>query len=164
MNEHLQRAIDTLSIQDVFVRSSVLSIENDFDPKFNCDLDSLGVQFKHLVRKHEVLKLENDGESLQVFRVHIELGARWVCADESSKKDENDLAVVAFIETTMVAEYLMQDHPGSEALEIFALRNASYHVWPYWREYLMNQAMRMNLPKTVLPAVQFAANSLNKQD
>lgn len=58
----------------------------------------------------------------------------------------------------MVAEYRMSEDPGKESLKEFALRNASYHIWPYWREYLMGQCLRMNLPKVILPAVQFAQN------
>lgn len=58
----------------------------------------------------------------------------------------------------MVAEYRMTEDPGKDSLKAFALRNASHHVWPYWREYLMGQSLRMNLPKLILPAVQLARN------
>jgi hypothetical protein len=64
--------------------------------------------------------------------------------------------VRAVISGLMVAEYDMREDPGEDALKEFALRNASYHVWPYWRELLASQCQRMNLPKLVLPAVQFA--------
>ena len=159
MSELLQSAIDNLSIEDVFLRKSLISIKDDFDPKYNRDLDSLDMQFKHLVRKHEVLKLENESQELQVFRVHVELGARWVYVADNVKDQSDGADIFARIEATMVAEYRMLSNPGQEALEIFALCNVSYHVWPYWREYLMSQAMRMNFPKTVLPIVQFATNS-----
>ncbi len=156
MNEILQHAINNLVIQDIFLRSSATTIKDGFDPKYNCDAESLTVQLKHLVQKHEVLKFENDEQGLQIFRVHIDLGARWIYVADNALDDGSD--VLAQIEVTMVAEYQMQENPGQEALETFALRNASYHVWPYWREYLMSQAVRMNLPKTVLPAIQFAMN------
>ena len=50
-----------------------------------------------------------------------------------------------------------------ESLNAFALQNASFHVWSYWREYLTSQCMRMNLPKLTLPMVQFA-NKRNEQE
>jgi hypothetical protein len=65
---------------------------------------------------------------------------------------------MAFIEATFVAEYSLNGKPEKEALDAFALKNASYHIWPYWREFLMSQSMRMNLPKIALPTVQFAVN------
>ena len=55
-------------------------------------------------------------------------------------------------------------NPGQDALEHFALRNASFHVWPYWREYLANQCRRMNLPPVMLPMRQFASPTDNPPD
>ncbi len=66
---------------------------------------------------------------------------------------------MALIEATFVAEYMLSSIPENEALNAFALNNASYHVWPYWREYLMNQCLRMNLPKVIVPITQFARNA-----
>ena len=62
------------------------------------------------------------------------------------------------LESTYVAEYLSEKDPGQNALKAFALRNASYHVWPFWREFLASQCARMNLPKVSLPLQSFAAN------
>lgn len=75
----------------------------------------------------------------------------------SEEKEEENIKAV--IEATFLAEYLIEGEPGQKALDAFALKNASYHVWPYWREFLMSQSMRMNLPKVALPAVQFASNN-----
>ena len=65
---------------------------------------------------------------------------------------------MAFIESTYVVEYFLDGKPGKNASNEFALNNASYHVWPYWREYIMSQGMRMNFAEFALPAVQFATN------
>ena len=157
MNESLQKAIECLKIHDVYLRSSEATLTDGFEPKYETDLDALEVQFKHLVSHSNVLLLEEDGESkLQLFRVFVELGARWV--ESTEQKSGDDDSFKAQIEAVMVAEYLMKEDPGKEALKEFALRNASYHIWPYWREYLTTQCMRMNLPKLVMPTVQFANN------
>jgi hypothetical protein len=100
---------------------------------------------------------EDDKSTINLFRVFIELGARWISPSLESEKPD-DSQVKAYIEGVMVAEYLIESDPGPEALKQFALKNASYHVWPYWREYLTTQCLRMNLPKFVMPAVQFSSN------
>lgn len=161
MSAELQKAIDCLSIRDVYLRSSSSYLVDDFDPKYSAEASDLSVQFKHLVTRGEVLALKEDDVDIRIFRVYIDLGARWAVLPESedgSEEKDDGAAVKAVIEATFLAEYLIDDEPGQDALNAFALKNASYHVWPYWREYLMNQCMRMNLPKVVLPTVQFAVN------
>jgi hypothetical protein len=157
MNDALQRAIDCLQIDDVYLHASESRLAEGFEPKYQADLESLDVQFKHLVTHSSVLLVEEEGQpSVQLFRVFVELGVRWLePADRGGVEDER---VRAEIGGVLVAEYRMQEDPGKDALKAFALRNASYHVWPYWREYLTAQCMRMNLPKLMLPAVQFAQN------
>lgn len=63
-------------------------------------------------------------------------------------------AVLARIEATMVGEYHTPEDPGKEALDVFAAGNAGYHVWPFWREYLVSQSERMRLPRAFVPTVQ----------
>ncbi len=163
MSAELQKAIDCLSIRDVYLCSSSSYLVDNFDPKYSAEVNDLSVQFKHLVTRGEVLALKEDDVDIRIFRVYIDLGARWAVLSESESEDEpedrdDDADVKAVIEATFLAEYLMEDEPGQDALNTFALKNASYHAWPYWREYLMNQCMRMNLPKVALPTVQFAVN------
>jgi len=158
--ELLQQAIDALRINDVYLRSSSAWLADDFEPKYDPGLDRLELQFKHLVTQSSVSILTEDadagGEQIQLFRVHVELGSRWVDAKAVPEGDEKP--VKAEIDATMVAEYVMSRDPGQEALKLFALKNASFHIWPYWREFLTMHCLRMNLPKLVLPAVQFASN------
>ena len=46
-----------------------------------------------------------------------------------------------------------------DSLKAFALNNASYHIWPFWREYLMSMCNRMNLPKIAVPTFQVKNNT-----
>ncbi len=159
MNETLQKAIECLNIHDVYLRSSEAMLADGFEPKYEQDLvDTLDVQFMHVVTHSSLLVLEEEGENtVQLFRVFVKLGARWL--DPTEPEDGDGSQLKAQIEAVMVAEYQMNEDPGKDALKEFALHNASYHIWPYWREYLMTQSIRMNLPKLVIPAVQFANNS-----
>ncbi|XSG84784.1 MAG: preprotein translocase subunit SecB [Methylohalobius sp. ZOD2] len=156
MSEDLQKAIECLTIRDVYMRASSAALADDFEPKYEHDLNKLAVQFKHVVTHSNVLELEEDGDNTsKLFRVFVDLGTRWVLPDAES---DDALEIKAHIEAIMVAEYQLESDPGPEALKAFALKNASFHIWPYWREYLSSQCLRMNLPKLVMPTRQFASN------
>ena len=173
----LQEAIDSLGIRDVYLRDSESYLVDGFEPKYDPDVDTMDVQFQHVVTESSVLEVEDNGEvPARLFRVFIRLGARLVMpiesddqakpvldTDRASNKTCADPAdpsrVRALISAMMVAEYDLTGDPSTDALKAFALRNASYHVWPYWREFLASQCVRMNLRKVVLPAVQFARRS-----
>ena len=165
VNSRLQSAIDALSIEDVSFRSISSSLAEGFEPKFDADVEELQVDVKHLVRGYEVVEVRHhaDDKGQQLFRVLVDLGVRWSrpieageTADEADEGSNSAPDQLASIEALAVAEYAMDASPGDEALEQFALRNASFHVWPYWREYVSSQCYRMNLPRFLLPTRQFA--------
>lgn len=151
MNANLQLAIDNLEIRDVYVRDQIASCKGDFDPKVLTAFDNLNAQQAHLVTRSSIIELEG-GELFT--RVHIRLGIRWV----DPKQELDELAVRALIEAEFIAEYAMKKMINQNCIDEFALKNASYHVWPYWRELLSNQCLRMQFPKIILPAVQLAYN------
>lgn len=151
ISAELQRAIDSLAIQDVYVREQLASCFGDFDPKYAVDMERLVVQQMHLVRNSNVVEVNDEIELLRVF---VRLGARWV---DSAEKDE-ELSVRAVIEAEFVAEYKMSEKLEQVCIDEFCLKNASYHVWPYWRELLSNQCARMHLPRLILPTIQLAHN------
>lgn len=157
MNAALQTAIDCLKIRDVYLYSSNASLKDTFEPKYDPDINKLEVQFKHIVTRSSVLELKEDDNTLKLFRVFVELGARWVLPIRKENTVETP-EIKAHIEGIMIAEYLMQPDPGQDALKRFAMKNASFHIWPYWREYLTAHCQRMNLPKLVISTVQFANN------
>ncbi|MEW6766278.1 MAG: preprotein translocase subunit SecB [Pseudomonadota bacterium] len=153
MRDLIQQAIKSLEIQDVSLLTSRAFLAKGFEPKYDSEVPELVIQFKHIVSRSHVMDLESDQGDERFFRVVIELGARWVKEQESG-----DVDVKAIIEAEMMAEYLLKQDPGPDALKAFALKNASVHVWPYWREFLSSHCTRMNLPKVTIPAVQFAMN------
>lgn len=170
MTNLLQQAIDNLKIQDVYVRSLTAYCADDFEPKFH-DFESIEIQFLHFVRGSAILEVADeqkpDAEPVKIFRVFLRLGARWMDTGVSEAKDGNEettnLKEVAKIEGRMTAEYQMTSDISTEALSAFAKQNASFHVWPYWREIVASQCSKMNLPVLTMPAVQFASNE-NAED
>lgn len=167
MNDALQKAIECLEVQDIFLWDSKCSLMDGLDPKY-INSDSLVSQLKHNVARGEVMTLNvKEKNEMQIFRVLIKFGARWMLEenkDENSEEVDEGENIKAEIEASFISEYLMKSNPGQDVLNEFALRNAIYHVWPYWREYLTSQCMRMNLPKAVLPAVQFAPNTVGEKE
>lgn len=153
----LQEAIDSLRINDVYLYQGNCKLYPGFDNKLTSDISGLQHQYRNtIVDSSEFIDaVANDEKSVRIFRVYISLGFRWV------KADDEELDIKAMIEATFVAEYLVLGKPSDKALEVFATENATFHVWPYWREYAMNQSLRMGLPKAIIPAMQL---QLEKQD
>jgi|AntDeeMinimDraft_5_1070356.scaffolds.fasta_scaffold21854_2 hypothetical protein len=156
VDDNLQRAIEALAIRDVHLRRGSASLADDFEPQYDDALDALAVSCKHFVRRYEILQVKSEPDAQSLFRVVVDLGTRWMRSQTDEEPDAEE--PVALVEATMVADYLMHYDPGEPALDVFARRNASYHIWPYWREYLSLQCLRMNMPKITLPVMQVASN------
>jgi hypothetical protein len=148
-NNNLQKAIECLRISDLYVRNLESKCYEGFDPKHS-DMEGLVVQTKHMVTKSEIVQ-SDDEEKL--FRVFVEVGIKWATEDE-----EKEITPHVYIEAEFVAEYSVIDDLDDDCFNEFALRNASYHVWPYWRELLTSQCERMRLPRIMLPMTQIAQN------
>ncbi|PJF38109.1 MAG: preprotein translocase subunit SecB, partial [Phototrophicales bacterium] len=151
----LNKAIKSLVIQDVYLRNSSSIVAEGFEPKYQDKNTSYLIQFKHLVEKTEVLELQdNEGLPQQLMRVFVQVGCRLLNpnnddgAEAASRVDDDYLVQ---IEAQYIAEYMMTEPLEQEAIDAFALENVSYHVWPYWRDYLTSLCLRMNLPKIMLP-------------
>lgn len=156
----LQSAIEALRIKDVYIKSSTSSLADEFEPKYYTFGDEeIATKNMHIVEQSSTLELlENeDDRGVKLFRVQIALGVQWVGRRQTDEKNPAE-TVLAEIEARMIAEYQVMEEVTQEALNEFAINNASFHVWPYWREYLSTQCNRMNLPRLVVPAVQFAHN------
>jgi preprotein translocase subunit SecB len=157
ISAELQKAIDNLRIHDIYVRDQVASCLGDFDPKYAPDLERLTVQQMHAVKQSNVVELDDENLLLRVF---VRLGVRWVDLEE----EKEELSVRAVIEAEFIAEYQMDDTLEQNCINEFCLKNASYHIWPYWRELLSSQCARMHLPRLVLPAVQLAHHRNQQTD
>ena len=164
----LQKAQKALRIADVYMRTSALGVSQSYEHR-SIDVETLQSQFRHLIEKSEVLVEDNGNGGQSFFRVFVDLGYRWgFSADESTNLDKNeeaedessesDFEELGRIEAKFVAEYEITEELSQDCLDAFALNNASYHVWPYWREYVTSSCARMNVPKLVMPTVQPAQN------
>lgn len=169
--EALQRAKDGLQIQDVFLKSSSSKLAEGFDPKFDPRLESLQLELRTTPKRSYLIEGVHQGENIAIFRVEMDLGARQVCPFDGEEGEEAQPDIMVQIDATFMADYVIANpelKADREALDAFAVANAGYHVWPYWREYFSSQVSRMNLPKVMLPMMQFtkasSANTAKKPD
>lgn len=149
----MQKAMECLRMHDIW-QHAVSASTNPMIEDPSRFPERHEVQFKHVVLR-SLWGGPDEATGLYTFRVYIALGARFVKAgggqDSNNVQKAEKNPVYARIEATYAAEYRADSNPGPEALKAFALRNASFHVWPYWREFLASQCARMNLPKVNLP-------------
>lgn len=160
-NAALQKAVNCLQFIDIWQREASAEL-SDYLEALGAFPENHDVLYKHVVLRSLWGGSDDGDPSPYVFRVQVALGAKLV---EQSKEDDKKQEIerkeepmLAQIEAVYVAEYTSDTDPGQEALKAFALHNASFHIWPYWREYLASQCQRMNLPKINLPLRSFASN------
>jgi len=151
-SKKFQKAKDSLQCHDIYLKNTTSFTADKFEPN-SVDWNDYVYQFIHLVRGSEVVGVTDEvGKESQYFKVYVDVGCRFI-----AKKDQEieDPKLYAQIEASFCSEYFMMDENLDEdSLKVFALQNVSYHIWPFWREYLMNMCNRLNLPKVSLPTMQ----------
>lgn len=134
INASLQNSIDSLQLEDVYVRNFSVDCAEDFIPKYDPDVHALNTEWLNVPKSYRVVELEDT----TVLLVFVLFGARWVTTDE---------AVRATIEAEFIAEYRMRAPLEESYMQQFVVEHASDHVWPYWRELLNSQCGRSHFPK-----------------
>lgn len=155
ITKELKDAIDNLKIRDVYVKSLLANTADGFEPKYYESFDSLNQQNKHLVSKSSIITVDDTEDNTEnIFKVHVEFGMRWSEITEQSPEEEQK----AIIEAEFVVEYTIMKELSADCLNQFALKNASFHLWPYWRELVSSQCERMQIPRIIMPTLQLANN------
>lgn len=158
----LEKAIKGLAIEDVYIHSSLMRVDEDYLPKTDID-KPYTVQTRFSVKKSKRLHMDGNDKNnsvIDLFLVHISTGVRFIDAiDVDEIKDESEKLgklVKAEITAEFVAEYVIKNIDLTQSeLDVFAKRNAGYHVWPYWREYVQAQCARLRIPNVMIPAKTF---------
>jgi len=154
----LEQAQKGLRLADITLRSSLSQLREGFEPKYHPVPEE--AQFMQSVRRFEILEVGADEGKRRIFRVWIEFGIRWMnqAAEDLSQTEMLDAGMesqkveeLARIQATYVVEYEVQRELPRKALNEFARYNAPWHVWPFWREFVMNQCARLELPRAALP-------------
>ncbi|MCU7805929.1 MAG: hypothetical protein KZQ96_22345 [Candidatus Thiodiazotropha sp. (ex Lucinoma borealis)] len=157
-----QKAKDHLIPRDFYFRNSKLHLNKNFEPKYY--IGKLASQLKYQMKETQTATItekheEQEEVSIQLFRVEMELGVRIVDPQISSIEDQDSEKALGCIKAEItgryIAEYMIDiDDMEPEALRLFTERNVIYHVWPFWREFVMDMLQRARLPRVVLPTIQ----------
>jgi len=161
----IQEAIKCLAVQGVYLRESRFTQEPDFDPTIPRTFE-LTAQYRARAEAMHLVEIEDaeNGAKQTLMNVHFSCGLRLIEAD-LVKKANSEMGVAAEIMATFVAQYLVMPDscPRKEALDAFAMNNAGYHVWPYWREYAQSVCTRAGLPVVAIPMFTLPKESQRKQ-
>lgn len=155
----LQKAIDNLSIQMVYLHSTEAKIYNGFDPQI--PNQELVGQYNIETKSCFVKELQEETGVKHKFLVYqTEARMRYLkgpISEELKECLENEellnKLVAAEIVATFVSEYAIkceEELPQDSILE-FGRINVPHQVWPYWREYCHSTCARMSLPVSILP-------------
>jgi hypothetical protein len=147
----LQRAIESLAVADVFARSMSISVAEGFEPKYESKDLEVAWRFRPIASRRYVLQEQPDDASPRnMAMVLVETSVRFLRA-KADEAEETEARVRAQIDTVFCAEYHVTKELDDEAMDVFSHTNVMYHVWPYWRELIQTESMRVRLPIFTLP-------------
>lgn len=162
MNEELlEKAIKVLNIQGVFLRNATTRCKDGFIPPFFGKEVTLSPQHRGAPTGHFVIfdsRSEHQGHETRTVVFNFTAGTRLVDKDAVLEGGSADLeGNTVYIEITaelcahynIPADLDIEDHEA--AFEEFGRRNAGYHVWPFWREYVQSTCSRMGIPPIPIP-------------
>lgn len=154
MSDILRQMQQALVLQDVFVRRAEARTEENFDPKYSKDRLGIQIRFTNVadIERFEIPEDCEPHRKISVLRYSVDTGVRFVVADAQETAEPT---VRAEISATFSADYVIgnQDAITEEGVSAFA-QNVTYHVWPYWREFIHSTCARLRLPGAVLPMFQ----------
>jgi len=160
-NEKLILAQSALKLRDIYVREVNSSVSKKFVPFLEPNEDEIRFQTRIGTQGHMVIKAKADDKETTNEEVdrfvdyRVLVGARFLDPSVSDEEMENkDLAadkIVAEISALYSVLYEIVSEVDKEAIATFGERNAPFHIWPFWREYLQSSCGKMHLPMVLLP-------------
>lgn len=155
-SDALQSVIERVKLRDVWLLAGKQETLNDAAGL------QLETEWRHRLVAVSLFDVDDPDSYPQkrALRIELQVALRWLAlvkpTRRKAKVSSQQPRAIATIEGQFAAQYAVLGELDDTGLQVFAEKNAYIHVWPYAREYLANTALRMNLPKCVLPAIQFA--------
>lgn len=157
--EALQKAINHLSIQMVYLHSTDVRICNGFDPLIP-NQELIG-QYNIAIKSCSLKEIKEDTGAKHRFLVYqTEARMRYLkgpLPDEFKNDPNNDEQLEKLTASEIVAIFVSEyaitcdDELEQEAVLEFGRVNVPHQIWPYWREYCHSTCARMSLPVSILP-------------
>ena len=119
-----------------------------------CDCQQIrlvGVGQKSFKIEHKTDSGMDEGTNRIFVRAHFVL--------ETNEIGTTDKDPFAIIKATFLLIYKTDSLKGitNKAVEHFGNINGIYNAWPYWREFVQNTIVRMNLPPLIIPVFRIFA-------
>jgi hypothetical protein len=156
----LNKAVDSLAIQGVFLRSAEVKCKEGIDLPFIESELSLTPQHRGApIGQTKVLVVSSpSGVETRTVVFYFSAGSRLVESSTFSTVNSEDVGPESvYVEMTAEfgAQYSLR-HQLDEAefdaaMEEFGRFNVAFHVWPYWREYVQSTCCRMGIPPIPVP-------------
>jgi len=145
----LDRAIDKLQVQGVFLMNSQSKISEDFSP---ADFNAADYASQGFTRRLHI----GIDESSMDYGFNVAVGLRMVPKKDSEKarsSDSDDMTCIE-IRAQFLAVYQAKEELTDEEQDAFHRSNVLYHVWPYWREFVQQMGWRMGAPYLAVPMLK----------
>lgn len=138
--EKANQAVDHLLPRDVLITKSDVELRSDFKPLADsvrfytsnqCD------QYTH--------KVDPDGTNLYVFICTIGVAAANVDKNIEDDDFEFDIKLMATFEVVYQSDIELE----KESLAAFCDKHVSYHVWPFWREFVFSSCRKAGINEPI---------------
>ncbi len=152
MNEAFEKAKKVLSVVDVTLRESYVSLDENVDIK-NFDISKLDIQAFRTVSKVRETSIQLKEKEVWEYDFFYSCGIRLINKSDSEDEVEEDNSVDISVEikATFSAKYRAEEKVEKELIEAFSEENVGYHVWPYWRELVQSSCSRLNITHLETP-------------
>lgn len=153
MNKELiAQASSKLVLFQIAKRSSSFTI-ND---KYNPPIDDFELSYQLRANLSRLSVMESEGAPSPVVRFDIETAIRLISGSPDEAEQLSDQEVLAELIATHSVYFYLNGEVPEEALREFGQYNATFQVWPYWREFVQSQFARAQIPVFSIP--MFKAN------
>ena len=143
MSEDLEKAIASLAVSEVRLRSSTIRLTEDVEP---AELKNRPMEVQGLrgVGKIKEISLKEGDEDWWEYNFFYTAGVRLVDQDHADDP-------VVEIHATFNAVYRSREKLSSVSVKSFSEEHVGYHVWPYWRGYVQSSCMRLAIAPIRIP-------------
>ncbi len=152
------------SLRSIYLRDCTTWMDKGFDPLLpGQDLSAVFRTGEGRVDCRESTMKVNDGETKIhscTFTTRFDFAYSKVTESNTPQSDDDiEKAFVVKITAEVSVDYIINtpDFPDAEMLHRWGNSNVMLHLWPYWREFCHSTMLRMGLPVTMIPLIQFSA-------
>lgn len=149
-------ATDKLKLKLIRLGGSQVVVDDDFLPSKMAERVRYELQPPCCRRQLSATVRSDSGavtEKRYIF--HVETGARFFVVPDGDNNDDAESQPFSVIKATFIAEYALKDAEvddvSVEERDDFGVNNATFHVYPYWREYVDSVCSRLWLPRLTIP-------------